>query len=277
MPKGKVSVLVQEDLAALEFSNRVLYEIFEFARYIPVVKRIYPSLLKQWARLTWVGGYKVKRYKGFLLLLNFRNSLDRKIGLHGGHEMEQFAYFFSQMKRGCDVFLDIGANIGTYSLQAAQLGAAKEIHSFEPDPRNYAQLQGNLCLNRFTNTVKVHDCALSSTHGEVAFEFGPDNKPDLTRIAPAADSTSKKVMAEKLDDILPARRGQKIFLKIDVEGHERDVLRGAEMLLWNNDCFLQVEAWEDNADVLKGEMELLGYTCVNRIQNDYYFQRVAKA
>jgi len=273
MPRKNVSALVQEDLATLEFSNRLLYETFEFARYIPVVKRIYPSLLKQWARLTWIGGYKVKRYKGFLLLLNYRNSLDRKIGLHGGHEMEQFAYFFSKMKKGCDVFVDIGANIGTYSLQAVKLGMAKEIHAFEPDPRNYAQLQGNLCLNKFVNAVQVHDCALSRVSGFVAFEFGPDNKPDLTRIAPVAAETSKKVMAEKLDNILPSQRGQKIFLKIDVEGHERDVIKGAEQLLRNNDCFLQVEAWEDNADVLKGELETLGYTCVNRIQNDYYFQK----
>jgi FkbM family methyltransferase len=258
------------DLISLEPSNRLCYQAFQLARYVPVIKRIYPSLLKKWARLTWTGGFKVKRYKGFLLLLNYRNALDRKIGLHGGHEMAQFTYFFSTMEKGCDVFIDIGANIGTYALQAAQHGLAPEIHAFEPDPRNYAQLQGNLCLNKFTDVIQAHDFALSDAHGLLDFELGPDNKPDLTKIAPGA-SAAKKFMAKPLDDVLPFR-GKKIFFKIDTEGHEREIIKGAAQILKNNSCFLQVEAWTDNAASLKSDLEALGYSCIHRIQNDYYFQ-----
>lgn len=55
------------------------------AEKIPVVRRLYPSLMKRWARLTWTGGHKVKRYNG-LLLLNWHNYVDRHVGLFGGYE-----------------------------------------------------------------------------------------------------------------------------------------------------------------------------------------------
>ncbi|MBU6476141.1 MAG: hypothetical protein KGQ70_09260, partial [Alphaproteobacteria bacterium] len=108
----------------LEFSNACLARLYHGTRKIPVVKRLYPSLLKIWARLTWPEGYKVRRYKGVLFLLNYKNQIDRKIGLHGGYENEACATVFAEMEKGCDVFLDIGASIGVYALQAAQRGLA---------------------------------------------------------------------------------------------------------------------------------------------------------
>jgi len=260
----------------LEFSNRCLYVMFQMVRYIPLFKRLYPSLLKRWAGLTWTGGYKVKRYKGSFLLLNYKNSLDRKIGLHGGHEMEQFAYFFSNMRKGCDIFLDIGANIGTYTLQAARLGSVKEIHAFEPDPRNYAQLMGNLYLNKCTDVIQAHALALSDASGYLSFEMGADHKPDLTKVSTAKSGT-KKLMASTLDEFLPHCSGEKIFLKIDTEGHEREVLKGAVQTLKNNACFLQVEAWPSNAVMVTKELEALRYRCVHRIHNDYYFSAMEPA
>ena len=67
---------------------------------LPVVKRLYPSLLKRWARLTWTGGHKVKRYEGLLWLLDWRNYVDRQVGLLGGYEQAQVAYLLSRMRRG---------------------------------------------------------------------------------------------------------------------------------------------------------------------------------
>ncbi|MBI3441225.1 MAG: FkbM family methyltransferase [Proteobacteria bacterium] len=265
-----------KDLGYLELSNRCLYYIFQMVRYIPIIKRVYPSLLKRWAMLTWTGGYKVKRYKGFYLLLNCRNSLDRKIGLHGGHEQEQFAYFFFNMKKGCDVFLDIGANIGTYSLQAAQLGVAREIHAFEPDPRNHAQLQANLYLNQVTERIQVHKLALSDKSGMLQFELGIEGKPDLTKVASAGGGPTKAIMAKALDEVV-SYQGKKIFLKIDTEGHEFEVLKGAEQLLKNNACFLQVEAWPVNAVIVAKELTDLGYACTHTIHNDHYFSVAEKS
>lgn len=254
----------------LEFSNRCLYALSLASRHMPVIKKLYPALLKQWARLTWTGGYKVKRFRGSYLLLNYKNALDRKIGLHGGHEPEQSAYFFAQMKKGCDIFIDIGANMGTYTLQAARLGGVKEVHAFEPDPRSYAQLLGNLYMNKYTDIVRAYPVALSDANGTLSFEMGADNKPELTKVSMAKGET-KKLMARMLDDVLQHYRGKKIFIKIDAEGHEREILKGAVEILKNNACFLQVEAWPINAAVVSKKLEGMRYHCIHHIHNTYYF------
>jgi hypothetical protein len=66
-----------------------------------------------------------------------------------------------------------------------------------------------------------------------------------------------------------------LFFKIDVEGHELAALRGAESLLRSNDCFLQIEAWPENAAALKAYMENLGYRCLDVIEEDYYFAKTS--
>ena len=178
------------------------------------------------------------------------------------------------MQKGCDVFLDVGANIGTYSLQAAQLALADEIHAFEPDPRNYAQLQGNLYLNKFTNIIQAHNLALSNIGGLLKFELGTDDKPDLTKVATGHEATIE-LMASPLDEVL-SYRGKRIFLKIDTEGHEHAVLKGATQILKNNRCFLQVEAWPANAAAMTKHLEALGYACIHRIHDDYYFSATCR-
>ena len=63
----------------LEFSNACLKALSQGTERIPVIKRLYPALLKVWAYLRWSEGYKVKRWRGILFLLNYHNhiSFDR--------------------------------------------------------------------------------------------------------------------------------------------------------------------------------------------------------
>ncbi|TAL38795.1 MAG: FkbM family methyltransferase [Alphaproteobacteria bacterium] len=258
----------------MEFSNRCLYGVFQFFSHIPLLKRLYPSMQKGWAALTWPGGHKVKHYNGALFLLDYKKLPDRKVALHGGHELRQHAYFFSQlMKKSCDVFLDVGANIGLYTIDAASHGVP-EIHAFEPDPRNYAQLHANLYLNKLAAEVRTYPIGLSDKSGSLEFDLAPDAKTNLTKVAAGstASSHTQKLPVKPLDEVVPCT-GKKIFLKIDVEGHEHAVLKGAARLLANNDCFLQVEAWPENAPALTAYLETFGYKLVHRIQDDYYFER----
>ena len=244
-------------------------------RKLPLIKRIYPSLLKKWAALTWVGGYKVKKYKGLILLLNYKNHVDRHIGLHDDYEEEQLSYFLSHVKSGGDVFLDIGACFGLYSLRVAQLGTVKEIHAFEPDYRNYAQLLTQRSLNNFIDIIKAHDFALSDKEGKIQFELAVDNKTGLSKVSTAAD-TSKQlttIACKTLDSVL-SYTGRKIFIKMDVEDHELAALSGAVQTLKNNDCFLQVEVRTEPAvTALVKFMAAHGYNNIHHINNDYYFSK----
>jgi FkbM family methyltransferase len=240
-------------------------------RQIPIIKRLYPTLKKKWAALTWVGGYSIKQYKGLILLLNYKNLIDRHIGLHDGYEEEQFSYFLPQVqKSGCDVFLDIGACTGLYSLRVAQLGTVREIHAFEPDPRNFSQMQIERNLNNFMDTITLHELALSDTAGTLQFEMADKNTLTKVSTGKSAPQTLKTIPCRPLDEMLPYKN-RKIALKIDVEGHELAVLRGATETLKNNDCFLQVEAWTDNAAAVMQALTALGYKNIHRIVNDYYF------
>ncbi len=266
----------------LEFSNACLHKLYHGTRGIPVIKRLYPSLLKAWARLTWPEGYKVKRYKGILFLLNYRSHVDRKIGLHGGYEHDRCDYFFGEMAKGCDVFVDVGASVGIYALQAAHRNLAKEILAFEPDPRNFAQLVFNISLNGYTGRVKPFQEALSSTHGTLQFEMATESRAIASQVVATTGQEGAEAMghltpgtgtlcevkARPLDEVLPCQ-DKKVFIKITVQGHELDVLKGATELLKNNDCLLEVYIWPENRERVLKHLEDAGYK-VKRVISEYY-------
>lgn len=236
---------------------------------VPVIKRLYPSLLKRWARLTWTEGHKVKRYQGLLWLLDWRNYVDRQVGLLGGYEKEQVAYLLSRMKPGCDVFIDVGANFGLYTLQVVKSGFAQEVHAFEPDPRNIGQLTGNLYLNNMTGAVNVHRVAVSDKPGRLSFRLAAGTSTGQNRVAADGDVV---VEATTLDQAFGCK-GKSIFIKMDIEGHEAAALRGALRLLRENACFLQIESYESQRAEVETLLRELGYESVHVIGDDRYFAR----
>lgn len=127
-----------------------------------------------------------------------------------------------------DRFVDVGANIGYYSLLAAALvGPGGAVEAFEPGRPALDRLRENIALNRLFN-VRVHALALSDATGTVRFLGGRDTE---NRIAAAADASApgQNVPAARLDDLLA---GHTCALgKIDVEGAELRVLQGAEAML----------------------------------------------
>ena len=241
-----------------------------FLKRIPVVKRLYPALLKHWALLSSCDGYKVQRYQGLLWLLNYRNFVDRQVGVFGGFEQAQVSYLLSQMSKA-DAFIDIGANFGLYTLQIAKSGRASEIHAFEPDPRNYAQLSGNLYLNKMTGQVKTHAFAVSDHGGALSFKMYPDTSTGQSRVSTEDGGTS--LQAVTLDETFPWQ-GRNIFLKIDIEGHELAALKGGEKLLRANTCFLQVEIFPENIKPVQKFLNDAGYQQTHQIDQDYYFRKV---
>ncbi|MBI2921475.1 MAG: FkbM family methyltransferase [Planctomycetes bacterium] len=127
-----------------------------------------------------------------------------------------------------DRFVDVGANIGYYTLLAAALvGPSGAVEAFEPGQPALDRLRENIALNRLFN-VRVHALALSDTPGSARFLTGRDTTNRLAASADAA-SPSSSVPAARLDDLLS---GQPCALgKIDVEGAELRVLQGAEGML----------------------------------------------
>jgi FkbM family methyltransferase len=130
------------------------------------------------------------------------------------------------------VAIDIGANEGYWSLQLARY--AKHVHAFEPNPICLAQLRRVL-----PNRVTLHAVALSDSSGTKKLRFDPNNTGigtietgnPLTENVGIRQIETKDVTAACLDDF---GLSDVVLIKIDVEGHEEAVLRGAAATLDRN-------------------------------------------
>lgn len=237
-------------------------------RDLPLLKRLLPSVRKRIAAITWPGGFKVVRRHGVLLLLNYRNYVDRELLFYGRYERVQIDTLTSAMLRhGCDIFLDVGANIGLYSLIAATRRLAGKVIAFEPDARSLAALHANLMINGVRDSVEVRPIALSDHDGVV--RFSPDPGTSSCRSRVSGDGTVS-VPCAMLDTQLPTA-GKRLFFKVDIEGHELAALAGMRHVLERNRCFLQIESFAANALALDELMRQLGYRRRSRIGDDHYY------
>lgn len=143
----------------------------------------------------------------------------------GLQEAEDMA-FLLHFLRGEDAFHDVGANIGTFSLVAAAAGV-RAVHAYEPAPRAREWLARNTALNGLADRVDIHPVAVSDVDGWVGFTEGLDIANHVT--GQAAPDDSQAVRCVRLDSVIDG--STPFFLKIDVEGHELEVLAGADALL----------------------------------------------
>lgn len=153
--------------------------------------------------------------------------------------------FWVRNLRANDLFVDVGANIGLYSILAAEQGC--RVVAFEPDPASAAALRANLLLNNIQDRVKVIQAAASDTEGTLAFFTNHDA---LGRVSLHQRGPEEVVKCVRLDHVVQEPIAA---LKIDVEGAERWVLEGAVDLLKNGlvRC-IQIE-WNDRSRLNFGE------------------------
>lgn len=156
-------------------------------------------------------------------------------GLHEFADMGFLLHFL----RPDDVFLDIGANVGTYTVLSSKVCGART-HAFEPDPGTIGHLRRNVAANGIEDRVVLHETALGAADGKAHFTVGHDT---TNRIAAEGDTQVRTVRLAKLDTIPEARRA--CFIKLDVEGHEADVLAGARTVLNASSlCAIETEGSE---------------------------------
>jgi FkbM family methyltransferase len=125
--------------------------------------------------------------------------------------------------------LDVGGNVGAFSLVLSTLHAARRIHCFEPVPETFTCLRENLHINGARHVVPVQ-AAVAGASGEVGFLVFPESSA-ICRLADG-HGESIRVPAWSLDDYCQAHHVEKVaLLKVDVEGYEEDVFNGAARLL----------------------------------------------
>jgi FkbM family methyltransferase len=147
--------------------------------------------------------------------------------------------------------VDVGANVGYYMLLIRQaVGPRGRVDSIEPQPDNVVELRRNIDANRFDN-VRLFPVALGEADGEAMLS----TEINATLLGePSGPRTP--VAVRRLDDVVEERID---LLKVDVEGYEAQVLRGARRHLASRPAlFLEVHPWllpqGESVDALLGEL-----------------------
>ena len=169
--------------------------------------------------------------------------------IYDGFEKHETNYLSTVLKAG-DVFLDIGANIGLFSLLASRLvGEQGKIISFEPSTDVFLRLKENILSNNFTN-IDCRNIGLSDKKGELTFYTSKNGHDAWNSFAPSQDDKLEKqikVEVSTLDyELLDANKALIKLVKIDVEGWEKFVLNGGKDFFVNFNPTVMVEFTEEN-------------------------------
>jgi FkbM family methyltransferase len=212
------------------------------------------------------------------LVLDRANYIDHQVLLYGGYEADLIAALVARAKTmGASLIVDVGANIGLYTLVMATVPTIARIVAFEPDPRNFAQLAGNLFLNELSDRVEFHRMALSDQNGEATFHVQRGERDLISgqsRFAAGGDDFRPiAVTTRRFDDMIDIR-GATAVVKIDVEGHEACVLDGMALFFRDNRALVQIEIFPENVERVHGQLARLGLEGAGRMGasgNDYWY------
>ncbi|HNW44190.1 MAG TPA: FkbM family methyltransferase [Elusimicrobiales bacterium] len=158
-----------------------------------------------------------------------RNYIANRLMLEGTFESEELETIKGQLG-SAEVFVDVGANIGYYACLARFLG--KSVVAFEPQAQNLECLYANLMNNNWADT-EVYPLGLSSAPGFLSLYGASGPSASLVKGWAGYSERIKKVIpVNTLDNVIGGRfAGKKLFIKIDVEGAEYGVLKGAAKVL----------------------------------------------
>lgn len=181
-------------------------------------------MMDQWATRYWRRTSEVKTPLGFTLIS----------GLHPAYTQMRLGTFerdetaaILQVLPETDVFVDVGANLGYYSLLARQHG--KDVVAFEPQPHNLQCLYRNLAANGWQEGTEIFPIALAAEPGVMTLYGASGPSASLVKDwAGYSPRHQQSVPVSTLDRMLAGRYdGQRLLIKIDVEGAEHGVLLGS--------------------------------------------------
>jgi FkbM family methyltransferase len=144
----------------------------------------------------------------------------------GLYEFRAMAFLLHLLRPG-DLFIDVGANLGSYTLLACAARGARGM-AFEPVPSSFARLVENLRLNAIEDRVRCLSQAVGAEPGTLAFRA--DRHAQNRPLAPGEQCANPiQVPLTTLDQALAGE--EPFLLKIDVEGYETAVIQGAQQTL----------------------------------------------
>lgn len=171
---------------------------------------------------------------------------------------DEYRAFRAAVRPGTTV-LDVGANVGAYTLVfATWVGEHGRVFAFEPAPDSCEGLRAHVALNGFEDRVTIVEAAVSGSAGRAPFAIHPSGGASSLALGSVANATQISVPTDTIDGVCKAYGLLPAVIKIDVEGAELDVLKGARNVLALPGLAVFVEfhpaAWR-SAGVTRAEVE----------------------
>lgn len=235
--------------------RRIIYAIY--SRIKPMVMDYEAKLTKvakerkelEWENL--FGGKSKLQFElkeGLSIYLPIHSEIS-KIIYRGTYEKKEIAFVRKLLKQG-DYFIDAGANIGLFTLHAADVvGETGRVFSFEPFTPTFHKLQENILLNKFGNVVAFNQ-GLSDKSGKLSMQISENGYDAWNSFHLRNDekfTANAEVEVTTLEDAFEPEIFSKInLIKIDVEGWEKFVLLGGKNYLQAYSPVVMVEFTEIN-------------------------------
>jgi FkbM family methyltransferase len=210
----------------------------------------------------WPWPVSARMRTGRRMYVDLRSPIGRAIYMKGEFDPKVFEPLAGRLQPG-GIFVDVGANVGFYSMQALELvGANGAVHAFEIDPRPLRCLRKTIAEGPLKN-VHLHEQAVGDQNGPAILV----QRGDSGHSSVATEGTGVRVPMVTLDAWRENHSGGSVqAIKLDIEGGELRALRGATQLLRRERPLLVCEVVEDEQDrrhndtqALFGLFESVGY------------------
>ncbi len=258
------------------------YPSNKFKTFAEIVGRI-----RNWP--TAVGLRLYKKRKG-LRLLEFKKGLT--IILRGGtrdwdvvHELffansyEKAMKWLAALKDKEPTVIDLGGNIGLFSLKTSQTHPGAKITAFEPGPPNSRIFRMNLLANGgLDGRIFLREQAVAGTDGEAVWHFDIDNPGGSSLYGDNGGGEGVKVTILAFDRVVDEHPGDIALVKIDIEGAEYDLLEHTAPTTWNRIHAIAIELHGDpsgkkSPELFLEEMKKYGYRIEQESVCSYFLQR----
>lgn len=171
------------------------------------------------------------------------------------YEFENMVKVLDFLPENCAHIVDVGANIGNHSIYYSKSSKVLKTFSFEPIPDTFKILKKNIELNNLNDTVSLFNLGLSDCNG-----FAKIENYNLKSIGSTSLIKSKDGNIElKAFDDINLDNNRLDLVKIDVEGYEKNVIKGMEESLKLFSPIIQIEIFVYNFKDIKDFLENLGY------------------
>ena len=239
---------------------------------LPILKRLIPSIYKKYI-------FFFNNYKKTVLVdntyfdLDLRHLIDRRFFFYNSYEEELFKPLTKIIKNyQVSYFFDIGSCWGIYSLRLSNDFKNLKIIAFDPIKKNIERLKNSISKNNILN-IETCKIALGDKKGVVVLGSTETYSPNY-EIGEMRAVVSEECDMNTLDNLYHTIVNNFIFIKIDTEGSELKVLRGAKKILLNNKVFCQIEIKNNNIEEVfaflkNNDFKLISINKFNK--TDYFF------